>query len=341
MIQEAKHEESLEMALETGEGRRLGRAEFQGLSDMPPELEWFANLDNPRTRRAYRNDVKEFTAFAGVEHPEEMRRVTRAHLIAWRKDLERRGLAPSSIRRKLAAVAALFDHLCEVNAVSHNPVRGVKRPKAEGNEGNEGKTPALGDGQARTLLGAPPDNTLKGKRDRAILATFLHHGLRCEELCGLRVRDLQSRQGVPHLRIFGKGSKVRYVPAHPLALERIHDYLGAAGHGGDADGPLFRPLKNPAGRGTPIASSPMGRFTTRSCANTPRRQGLMEQASGRTPCGPRPPPTPWTGAPTWAKCRNGWATPTSRPRGSTTGAAPAPKTVPPLGSHIKYSLTAP
>jgi site-specific recombinase XerC len=54
---------------------------------------------------------------------------------------------------------------------------------------------------------------------------------------------------VPHLRIFGKGSKVRYVPAHPLALERIHDYLQAAGHGEDADGPLFRPLKNPAGRG--------------------------------------------------------------------------------------------
>jgi hypothetical protein len=32
------------------------------------------------------------------------------------------------------------------------------------------------------------------------------------------------------------------VPAHPLALERIHDYLQAAGHGEDADGPLLRPL---------------------------------------------------------------------------------------------------
>jgi integrase/recombinase XerD len=41
----------------------------------------------------------------------------------------------------------------------------------------------------------------------------------------------------------------RYVPAHPLALERIHDYLQAAGHGGGVDGPLFRPLKNPAGQG--------------------------------------------------------------------------------------------
>src|SRR5256885_15805946 len=103
VTQEAKNEESLGMALEAGEGKRLSRAEFQGLGEMPPELEWFANLDNPRTRRAYRIDVKEFTAFAGVMSPEEMRQVSRAHLIAWRKDLERRGLAPSSIRRKLAA----------------------------------------------------------------------------------------------------------------------------------------------------------------------------------------------------------------------------------------------
>ena len=90
--------------------------------------------------------------------PEEMRQVTHAQLIAWRKELERRSLAKSSIRRKLAAVASLFDHLCEVNAVTHNPVRGVKRPKADT---NEGKTPALGDGQARALLEAPPADTLK------------------------------------------------------------------------------------------------------------------------------------------------------------------------------------
>jgi integrase/recombinase XerD len=44
--------------------------------------------------------------------------------------------------------------------VSHNPVRGVKRPKSEG---NEGKTPALVDGQARSLFEAPPADTLKGR----------------------------------------------------------------------------------------------------------------------------------------------------------------------------------
>jgi site-specific recombinase XerD len=80
--------------------------------------------------------------------------------------------------------------------------------------GNEGSTPALGDAQAREMLEAPPADTLKGVRDRAILATLLYPGIRREKLCGLRVRDLQSRQGVMHFRVKGKHHKVRFVPVH-------------------------------------------------------------------------------------------------------------------------------
>ena len=126
---------------------------------MPPEIEWLANITNPKTRRAYKIDVSEFSAFAGLRGPAELRTVARAHVIAWRKDLEARGLSPSSIRRKLSALSSLFDYLCERNAVSGNPVDGVKRPMANGNEGS---TPALGDAQARKLLEAPPADTLKG-----------------------------------------------------------------------------------------------------------------------------------------------------------------------------------
>lgn len=221
--------------------RALTAAEFQGLAEVPPELEWFANIHNAQTRRAYQQDVQDFTAFVGLVRPEEFRSVTRAHLIAWRKDLEARNLAPSSIRRKLAALSSLFDYLCERNAVPHNPVDGVKRPKANH---NEGLTPALGDAQARVLLDAPPEHTLKGKRDRAILATLLYHGLRREELCTLRVRDLQQREGVLHLRIEGKGGKLRFVPVAAKAARLIRAYLDAAGHGLDWSGPLFRPVKN-------------------------------------------------------------------------------------------------
>ena len=94
--------------------------------------------------------------------------MTRAHVIAWRKDLEARGLAPASIRRKLSALSALFDYLCERNAVAGNPVDGVKRPMANGNEGS---TPALGDAQARKLLDAPPEGTLNVVTRFRILAS--------------------------------------------------------------------------------------------------------------------------------------------------------------------------
>ena len=42
-----------------GYSRGLTAAEFQGLSAVPAEAEWFANIDNPRTRRAYRIDIHE------------------------------------------------------------------------------------------------------------------------------------------------------------------------------------------------------------------------------------------------------------------------------------------
>jgi len=144
--------------------RLLTRAEFLDLAELPSEAEWFANIQNANTRRAYRNDLGAFMRFVGIERPEEFRTVTRAHVLAWRAHLAGHALAPATIRRKLSALSALFDHLCDANAITHNPVKGVARPR-EG--ANEGKTPALSDEQAKRLLHAPDSGTLKGKRDHA------------------------------------------------------------------------------------------------------------------------------------------------------------------------------
>ncbi|AVB12282.1 integrase [Pseudomonas amygdali] len=49
---------------------------------------------------------------------------------------------------------------------------------------------------------------MKGLRDRVILVVLLYH-------------DLQERRGIKHLRVHGKGSKIRLLPLHPVAAERI------------------------------------------------------------------------------------------------------------------------
>ena len=223
--------------------RALTAPEFARLADVPPEAQWFANLDSAQTRRAYQNDLNAFMRFTGIVQPEEFRSITRSHVLAWRADLEKQMLSGATIRRKLAALASLFDYLCECNAVLHNPVRGVKRPAVDT---LEGKTPALGDAQARALLNAPPGDTLKGKRDRAILAVLLFHALRREELTKLCVKDFaQDRRGVPHLRVQGKGGKLRFIPTHPSALRLVVEYLEASGHSQEAEGPLFRRIRAP------------------------------------------------------------------------------------------------
>jgi len=54
--------------------------------------------------------------------------------------------------------------------------------------------------------------TLQGVRIEQILATLLYHGIRHEELCLLRLRDLQSRQGVMHFRVKGERDKIHRTP---------------------------------------------------------------------------------------------------------------------------------
>ena len=163
--------------------RLLTAAEFHRLADVPPEVEWFANLSNPSTRRAYANALRNFMRFTGIVRPEEFRTVTRAHIIAWRDDLARRGLGGSTIRTG-------WRRSPRKNAVTHNPVKGVERPRTES---GEGKTPALGDHQARKLLDAPSDETIKSKRDRAILSTLRFHALRARSYASSRTLSRRNR----------------------------------------------------------------------------------------------------------------------------------------------------
>lgn len=179
----------------------LTAVQFQQSAEVPPAIAWFANIDNARTRRAYESDLREFMAFTGIEGPAQFRSVSRGHVLAWRRDLERRGLSGATIRRKLAALSSLFDYLCESNAVTGNPVDGVKRP-----EDGKRRRQDTGDRWSSGTCASTSGRYVHPAR------TLLYHGLRRAELCALRVADTHERRGVKHLYVRGKGSKIRYMP---------------------------------------------------------------------------------------------------------------------------------
>lgn len=170
--------------------------------------------------------------------------MTRAHVIAWRDDLHTHALSAATIRRHLVSLSSLFNYLCEKNAVTHNPVDGVKRPPSRATMADPGARRC----PSAATVRFPAGESLKDRRDCALLATLLYHGLRRDELCKLRVKDAKQQwRGALHLKISGKGCKTRFVPLHPAASRLLADYLEAAGHGDDDSEALFRPLHHSRG----------------------------------------------------------------------------------------------
>jgi integrase/recombinase XerD len=76
--------------------------------------------------------------------------------------------------------------------------------------------------QIAKLLNAPDPHTIKGKRDRALLALMYASGLRVSEVASLRVGDVDTQGGF--LRVRGKGSKERLVPVHRDALATLETF---------------------------------------------------------------------------------------------------------------------
>ena len=125
---------------------------------------------------------------------------------------------------------------------------------------------------------APSPQTLKGKRDRAILAVLLYHALRRAELCGLKVKDYAERRGIKHLRVHGKGGRIRYVPVHPRAIRLLEEYLDRAGHRDQAEGALFRPLR--ADSHTPTRGLSPGSVYRNVVMHYARRLGIFMELLG-------------------------------------------------------------
>ncbi|MCC6497545.1 MAG: tyrosine-type recombinase/integrase [Propionibacteriaceae bacterium] len=208
------------------------------LAELPEEEIWLQSQQSPQTRRAYRNDVREFVEYLRIGSAAELHQVDRAHILAWQRHLDRAGAKPSTVRRKLAALSSLYAHLVDRHVVGANPVRDVGRPRINRKTGS---TPAFSREQARALLDAPDATAIEGLRDRALLAVGLQVGLRRSSIVRLAVRDFHQNAGYDCLRMRLKGGVEHVVAVHPNVAQRIREYLQADARLEDLDSPLFCP----------------------------------------------------------------------------------------------------
>jgi site-specific recombinase XerD len=166
--------------------------------------------------------------------------ISKAIVNAFKSFLEAKGLAPSSINVALSAIRKLCQEAADNGLLAPELSAGVMRIKGVARHGRRmgnWLTPA----QAEALLAAPDANTLKGKRDRAILALMLGCGLRRAEIANLQCAALQPREGRwVLLDIVGKGRRIRTCVLPPWAFTRVQKWLIDAGlRGMDLTGKMF------------------------------------------------------------------------------------------------------
>jgi integrase/recombinase XerD len=239
-------------------------ADLDALAAIAEEEIWLASQKSARTRRAYKLDVAHFMRTLGITTPDQLRQVDHRAVIAWERIMrEEQAAAPSTVRRRMAALSSLFKHLVRHGAATRNPVVDVTRPSINREEGS---TLAFSKVQARRLLDVPAEETLAGSRDRAILSVGLQVGLRRAEIAALTVGDFHQNRGFDALRLTRKGGRRDALAINPQTAARIRVYLAIAGHEADHQGPLFRPL-----RGNAEPHDPAGRISSDAIAHLVRK----------------------------------------------------------------------
>jgi integrase/recombinase XerD len=168
----------------------------------------------PRTVEAYRRDLADVAAFLEAS-PDK---ATPDRLAAYVASMRARGLAATTIGRRIAALRSFYRHQMLIGARADNPAAELDLPRRA-----RTLPRTLSPGEAERLIEAASGTAPRALRDRALVELMYGAGLRVSEAVGLDRSgvDLERRL----VRCLGKGSKERVVPIGREAADALRRYL--------------------------------------------------------------------------------------------------------------------
>jgi site-specific recombinase XerD len=153
------------------------------------------------TQRAYAYEVQGVMAAVG----KPLQQITLGNLQGYFSTLA--PLAPASQARAINATKSLFSFAQRIGYLQFNPAAAILAPKKKDTLGEK----ILSEAEIIRMIALEPD-----PRNRALLRVMYAAGGRVSEVCGLKWRDLQERDGgAGQITIFGKGGKTRVVLLSP------------------------------------------------------------------------------------------------------------------------------
>src|SRR5215472_3231908 len=194
------------------------------------------SVSSPITKRVYNMALDEFLRWF-QQGPRTG--FTKATVSAWRVSLEERGLGSSSIIIRISAIRKLAAEAADNGLLAPELAAGISRVKSAKSVGvRTGNW--LSARQAQALLNAPDVVSLRGLRDRAIIAVLLGCGLRRSEVAALTFAHIQQRDGRWCIvDLVGKHGRSRTTPMPTWVKLAIDSWTNATGI---AHGHVFRPV---------------------------------------------------------------------------------------------------
>lgn len=204
----------------------FGQTTIQTSFDLDPIISLVLDgLTSEHSKRAYGRALTDFlTWWADQGRPA----MSKAVIQRYKTKLQAAGLAPSTINQRLSAIRQLVYEAIDNGLADPNLAAGIARIKGVVSGGQR-----LGNWltkeQAQELLDAPNTKTVKGLRDRAILAVLLGAGLRRSECANLTFEHVQQREGRwVIVDLVGKRNTVRSVPLPSWAKAAIDTWAEVA-----------------------------------------------------------------------------------------------------------------
>lgn len=191
-------------------------------------------LPSENSRRAYERALTDFFLWhKDLGRPQ----LNKAVVQRYAAELRDSGMAPSSVNQRLSAIRKLAAEAADNGALDPHVASGIRAVKGAHSEGRRTGN-WLTREQAQTWLNAPDARTLKGLRDRALLAVLIGCGLRRAEAADLSFDHIQQRDGRWVLvDLIGKRDKIRSVPMPNWTKSAIESWSRASGV---AEGLVFR-----------------------------------------------------------------------------------------------------
>jgi integrase len=199
------------------------------------------SLTSASSKRSYDHAIREFIDWYCSEPRLAFNKTV---VTRYRISLEERHYASSTINLRLAAVRRLAYEAADCGLLSPDLAAGIRRVKGVKRLGVRVGNWLMAE-EGKRLLATEPGATRRSQRDRALLALLVGCGLRRAELTGLRLEDLQLREGHWVIAdLTGKGGHIRTIPVPGWVKAAVDAWILSAGI---ISGPVLRSI-NKAGR---------------------------------------------------------------------------------------------